>query len=283
MKTKTIDRWQFTEMMGLAARQAGAVANQFFGKVQNIGKSVDREFVNDLHQASLEALSDIDLATQEVILLALAEYFPFVRLEPEETTPTVERFAANRSRYSVVVDPIDGTLNYLSNKEHYAVAIGLVENVQYVASVVYFPAQGTLYRAVRDEGCRVQCDGRTRRAGRAAAPDVVFRDAAASESMIQTVETLGYSVVRSGSSIVDTTCVATGAARAAVYQRQPSIRRCIGALISREAGGFLTDMHGRTYDCTWPDTLDSLLVARERKTGERLLSALAPEVSIGRS
>lgn len=271
-----IDPNDFLDRMGLAARQVGAVALRFYGKVANLEKTVEgREFVNEEHRAAIQALSDVDLAAQEIVLLALAEHFPFVALDPEEDTPSVERFDGNVSPYTVVVDPIDGTLNYITQREQFGVMVGLMEEDRYLASLVYFPLEGRLFRAVRNEGCAVEYGGRTKAVRVRETPELVLRDAATPASVAEAVAALGFETIRSGCSAVDATVAATSVAAAALSSKRPSIRRCIGALVSREAGGYLCDLRGEPYDCTHPGTLDSLLVARDRGTAERLLPALA--------
>jgi len=265
---------EFLRVMGLTARQVGRFALQFRGKVANLGKSVDREFVDDQQRLAVQALTDVDLAAQEIILLALREHFPFVEVEPEEDTVSVGLFRRNRSRFRVVIDPIDGTLNYLSGAGQFAVAIGLLRDDRFAASAIYFPLADTLFLAARDSGCTVTRGGRTKAARRGAATPVVFRDSATDESVSGLVSGLGFAVERSGCSIADTTVAATGWASASVYSGRPSIRRCIGALVSREAGGVLCDFDGRPYDCSYPRELGSLLVARDRKTAARILAAL---------
>ena len=105
-------------------------------------------------------------------------------------------------------------------------------------------------------------------------PDLVFRDSATPAAVAEAVAAAGFEVTRSGCSAVDSTVAATGAAAAAISYHQPSIRRCIGALVSREAGGYLCDIHGQPYDATHPGKLDSLLVASGRQVAERLLPLL---------
>jgi fructose-1,6-bisphosphatase/inositol monophosphatase family enzyme len=271
-----IDPNEFLDRMALAARQVGAVALRFYGKVANLEKTVEgREFANEDHRAALQALSDVDLAAQEIILLALAEHFPFVALEPEEDTPSVRMFAGNSSPYTVVVDPIDGTLNYISQREQFGVMIGLMEEDRYLASVVHFPLEGRLFRAVRNQGCLEVSSAGTRAVRVGDTPALVLRDSSTPEHAVSAVSELGFSVVRSGCSAVDATVAATHVAAAAVSYHQPSIRRCIGALVSREAGGYLCDLRGEPYDCTHPGALDSLLIARDRDLAEQLLLALA--------
>jgi fructose-1,6-bisphosphatase/inositol monophosphatase family enzyme len=272
MANETVELDRFLETMSLAALQAGAVALQFRGKVATVGKTVDAATYKDaLHRSAAEALSDVDLAAQEIILHALAAHFPFVSVEPEEETPTVARFAANVSPYTVVLDPIDGTLNYLTTTNQFAVAVGLLEEARFVASVVYFPLLGELHRANRGGGAEIL------RTDRASARDrverLVFRDTTAPETAIAALMRAGFAVERSGCSMVDSTVVATKLGEASVCSRRPSIRRAIGALLSAEAGGYLCDLGGRAYDCTRPDGLDSLVIAPSPARAEQILAA----------
>jgi fructose-1,6-bisphosphatase/inositol monophosphatase family enzyme len=265
----------FLDCMSIAARQVGAVALRFYGKVANLEKEVvGREFANDDHRAALQALSDVDLAAQEILLIALAEGYPFVAVDPEEDTPGVAAFADNVSRYTVVLDPIDGTLNYITQHGKFGVMVGLMEDERYVAGLVYFPLDGRLYRAVRNEGCTVTIAGIERPVRTGETPALVFYDAATPAEAAAAIESVGVSTTRSGCSAVDSTVAATGEAAAALSYHQPSVRRCIGALVSREAGGYLCDLQGRPYDCTHPSTLDNLLVARDRAFAEVVLGAL---------
>ncbi len=271
-----IDPNDFLDRMGLAARQVGAVALRFYGKVANLEKTVEgREFANADHRAAIEALSDVDLAAQEIVLIALAEHFPFVMLDPEESTSSVALFNGNSSPYTVIVDPIDGTLNYITQRDQFGVMIGLMEEDRYLASLVYFPLQGRLYCAVRGEGCTLSAGGHVSAVRVEDTPNLVLRDAATPDGAMVSVEALGFQTTRSGCSAVDSTVAATSVAAAAISYKEPSVRRCIGALVSREAGGYLCDLHGNPYDSTSPAALDSLLVARDRATAERLVQAIA--------
>jgi fructose-1,6-bisphosphatase/inositol monophosphatase family enzyme len=275
--TQTIRYSDFLDVMGLAARQAGAVALQFYGKVANVEKTLDRVYVNETQRATAQALTDVDLVAQEILLLALAERYPFVSIDPEEATPTVERFARNRSAYTVVIDPIDGTLNYVSRRQRFAVIVGLLKDDRYVASLAYFPLSGELFKAVRDKGCTVTVKGKTRsvRAGRA--PALILRESAATDAFRTELERAGFETLRGGCSTMDSTIAATRLGAASIFHRVPSVRRCIGTLISREAGGFLCDARGRRYDCTHPRDMDSLVVAASERIADRLLPTIRDE------
>jgi fructose-1,6-bisphosphatase/inositol monophosphatase family enzyme len=273
MANDTIDYRSFLDRMSLAALQAGAVALQFRGKVGNIGKEVGHAY-DELHRIAAAALSDVDLAAQEILLHALDAYYPFVRVEPEEDTPLVARFASNESAYTVVLDPIDGTLNYLTCEGQFAVALGLLCGDRFDAVVVYFPLLGELYRASRGDGVAVVTTANARE--RDPRHRVVFHGTSTPEVALRNLERAGYEPEYSRCSMVDSTVLATRLGRASVYDLRPSIRRCIGMLVSAESGGYLCDLSGRPYDCTRPDTLDSLVIAPDRETADGVRAAFAP-------
>jgi len=277
--------------MRLAAEQVGVVALQFRGKVANVGKSVEGEH-EPSHRLAAEALSDVDLAAQEIILLSLVAHFPFVRLDAEEDTPLVARFAGNDSRYTVVIDPIDGTLNYLSNRGQFGVLIGLLEDDRFIVSLCHFPLRKETLVAVRDRGAfrydHSDASGTRVSASREriiAGTDsrLVYVDSATSADVIARLNAAGYEAARSGCSAIDATVAATGLAASAVAMKQPSIRRCVGTLISREAGGTLTSANGGPYDCTHPGGLTSLLVSSNRETSEAVLAVVRESGASGAS
>lgn len=265
-----IDPESFLSHMRLAAEQVGALSLQFRGKVANVGKTIEGDD-DPVHRLAAEALSDVDLASQEIILLSLAAHFPFVRLDAEEDTPLVARFSGNDSRYTVVIDPIDGTLNYLSDRGQFGVLIGLLEDDRFIASLCHFPLRKETLVAVRDRGA-FRYDLSIRAASRArviahATSRLVYVDSATSAETIARLNAAGHETARSGCSAVAATVAATGLAAASICMKPPSIRRCVGTLISREAGGVLTFATGEPYDCTHPRDVPSLVVAAKEWTG----------------
>jgi fructose-1,6-bisphosphatase/inositol monophosphatase family enzyme len=270
----------FLDTMSLAARQVGTMAVQFYGKVANIEKTLDRAYVNETQKATAQALSDVDLAAQEILLLALHERYPFVGLDAEENTPLIKKFARNArdgSPYTVIIDPIDGTLNYITQREQFAVIVGLIKDDKYVASLAYFPLRGELYRAVRGKGCTVTKAGKTKPARAGKGANVILRESAATDEFVEELKALGYETLRGGCSTMDSTIAATRIGAASLFHRAPSVRRCIGTLISLEAGGYLTDARGNEYTCTHPRDMEGLVVARDAKVAERLLPLMERE------
>lgn len=93
-------------------------------------------------------VSSADLRSQETLRQALARAFPEHTLVMEEGDAPPETSAAGR----VIVDPLDGTTNFLRGVPHFAISIGLEEEGVIVAGVVLDVPKGELFRAERGQG-----------------------------------------------------------------------------------------------------------------------------------
>ncbi len=154
-----IDAREFVERMTLPVWQASAAVRWLEGRVENRPK-------RDEHADEKSALSDADSVSQEILLVALREFFPGVEIEAEEDTPTAAAFAGNRSDDFVVVDPIDGTLRYLRGDGLYSIIVGLEHAGRVEAAVVAVPQEEIVVRAARGGGAEVSHAGGAFRAAR---------------------------------------------------------------------------------------------------------------------
>lgn len=143
-----IDAREFVERMTLPVWQASAAARWLEGRVENTPK---RGQEND----EKSALTDADCVSQEILLVALREFFPQVELEAEEDTPGVAAFAGNRSDDRVVLDPIDGTLRYVQRDGLYSIIVGLEREGRADAAVIAVPQEHVVVRAVRGGGAEL--------------------------------------------------------------------------------------------------------------------------------
>jgi myo-inositol-1(or 4)-monophosphatase len=144
---------EFVDAMSLPVWQAMAVVRWLEGRVRN------RPKVGEVTPEKA-ALTDGDCASQELLLVALREHFPDVVLNVEEDTPTAARFAGNDSEYTVVIDPIDGTLRYLLGDGLYAIILGLERDGLVLAALIGVPQRGILVRAIRGQGVELALDQR---------------------------------------------------------------------------------------------------------------------------
>ena len=90
-------------------------------------------------------VTEADLASERVILAILAAAFPEIPVVSEETVPEAG-FESPAARFWLV-DPLDGTREFVAKNGEFAVLIGLIEDCRPVLGVVHGPAVGLTYTA----------------------------------------------------------------------------------------------------------------------------------------
>lgn len=217
--------------MRFASAQAGIVARR-------LQRYVPHERKHASNSPESEALTVIDLTSQDLLLNELHRAFPELAVDAEEDTETLRLFPPSEpGRPLAVLDPIDGTWNYTRGSNDYAVMGSLIANDRFEASLLHFPNQGLTCWAIAGEGCFVERAGQKpeRIEELVAAPDVLVSPNVPS-SLRTALAPLGRVVV-SRCSAVDATAPVLGRAHLAVSSDRADRRRAIGFLLTTEAGG----------------------------------------------
>jgi len=128
------------------ARSAGALARRFFAQ---------RETLVIEHKGVQDFVSRADRAVEELIRARLAAAFPIDAFFGEETAASF----AGEVDHVWVVDPIDGTHNFLRGVRYYCVSIAYVENGEREIGVVYDPEHDELFHTRRGHGAWVERTG----------------------------------------------------------------------------------------------------------------------------
>ncbi len=119
-------------------------------------------------KAPKDLVTDADLASQKAIREILEPAFPgyaFVGEEDGETEPPPSVRAGDTAAPPCwVVDPLDGTVNFVHGLQNFAVSIGLYAAGKMRLGVILDPVYGELFTAVDGQGAR--CNGRTMRSSR---------------------------------------------------------------------------------------------------------------------
>lgn len=99
-----------------------------------------------IYKADTSPVTDADHRAEHIILTDLAAAFPGIPVVAEEAVAAghVPDIAGGRF---FLVDPLDGTKEFVERNSHFTVNIGLIENGAPTAGVVYAPALGVLYSA----------------------------------------------------------------------------------------------------------------------------------------
>ncbi|RMF38038.1 MAG: inositol monophosphatase, partial [Planctomycetota bacterium] len=110
--------------------------------LDRLGKVAPRE------KARADLVTDADLASQSAIAELLQGRFPQFEFFAEESTAARRQEARASGRPMWIVDPLDGTANYVHRLPGFSVSIALVEGDRPRVGVVYDPLADTMYAAV---------------------------------------------------------------------------------------------------------------------------------------
>jgi myo-inositol-1(or 4)-monophosphatase len=128
------------------ARGAGRIILEQYGKVERLTKT---------HAAaSDEAVTDADRASQRFIVAGLRKRFPDDGIvgEESETGQSITFECNNPHGRNWVIDPIDGTNNFIAGLGNFCVCIGLIDGGWPVLGVVYDVTRDVMYSAARGAG-----------------------------------------------------------------------------------------------------------------------------------
>jgi myo-inositol-1(or 4)-monophosphatase len=231
-----------------AARTAGEILQDWAGRFT----------VSEKGPADL--VTEADIAAQEAIHRILHERFPDHGFVGEEGLST----GAGASGHRWIIDPLDGTTNYVHRFPYYAVSIGLECRGELVAGVIYDPTRKELFAARQGAGATL--DNRPLRVSHfdrldramviASFPPGVAPDSLPIKRFLAVIPH-AQTIHRSGSAALNLAYVAAGRLDAFWSSSLKPWDVAAGALIVAEAGGRVTTMSGRPFDIAVPDLLCS--------------------------
>jgi len=139
-----------------ALRLATAIEAARAGAVELMQRRDSRQVTE---KGPRDLVTDADLAAQKAIREILTKAFPedaFVGEEEGETDPPAEVRAGQHDAPACwIVDPLDGTVNYVHRLQSFAVSIGLFAAGELQVGVVYDPVCDELYSASRGQGAQL--------------------------------------------------------------------------------------------------------------------------------
>jgi len=136
----------------IAAREAGAAIMPFYGQ----------EDVAQRIKPDESPVTAADEAANECLEKRIRAAFPDDGFLSEESPDDGTRFGKRRVW---IIDPLDGTRDFLAQTGDFCVLVGLTIDGAPVLGVVYQPVKDELYFAVRGGGAFVEADGATRKLG----------------------------------------------------------------------------------------------------------------------
>ena len=248
-----------------AARKAGDLMIRASKDLGNI--KTDSKAFNDF-------VSDIDRMSENILIETLLEAYPQHKITAEESGSHGNPNGA----YEWIIDPLDGTTNYLHGHPQYAISIALLHKGVLQEALVYAPERNDLYTASRGQGALLN-NRRIRVSGRfelnqcligtgfpVVDQSMLDRYLAILKTMIQ--KTAGAR--REGAASLDLCTLAAGRTDAFFEFNLKPWDMAAGALIVQEAGGVVTDFEGEQ---NWLDSGN--IVAANPKLLVQMLKILA--------
>jgi len=247
-----------------AARAAGTIIRSFYTTPYTVD-------YKDRHKDSPVTIADRD-ANQKIHEILQAA-FPQYGWLSEETVDSPDRLSRRRVW---LVDPLDGTKEFIDKIPEFGVSIALIENGRPVVAVVYNPIHDQLFWAVRDQGAwHEQQRLRVTPTSQLSAATIL-----ASRSETKRGEwksfTSQFNTRPTGSAAYKLALIASGDADA-TFTLTPKNEWdiCAGVLLVEEAGGQVSHLDGRPLVFNQPQTLLQGLVASNRLLHSPLLHLIA--------
>ncbi|MDG1858897.1 MAG: inositol monophosphatase family protein [Emcibacteraceae bacterium] len=228
-------------VMEKAARKAGVRLSRDFGEVENLQVS---------RKGPADFVSKADLKAEMIITEEL-QYarpnFGFIREEGADIPPT-------EGNSVWIVDPLDGTTNFLHGIPHFAISIALEQDGEVVSAIIYNPVTDDLFWAEKGKGAwlnnrRLQVSSRKSLNECVLATGIPFHGRPHQETFITNLEHIMPEVAgvrRFGSAALDLAWVAAGRYDGFWEEGLASWDIAAGILMVREARGMVSEFDGRS-------------------------------------
>ncbi|GDY01878.1 inositol monophosphatase [Planctomycetota bacterium] len=202
-----------------------------------------------------ELVTAADRKAEHLVVGGLLRHFPDHGVLAEEGVLTPQGKSALSSDWTWIVDPLDGTTNFVHGLPFFAVAIGLAFRNEPVVGVVHAPALGQTYVAVQGQGAtcnglRLHVSSTKELADALLATGFSYHrdDPFADDNLARIARVLPQcrDLRRFGSAELDLCLVAAGSFDAFWEVGLAPYDVAAGAVMVQEAGGFVTDLAGGT-------------------------------------
>ncbi len=227
--------------MSNAARRASRAIRRDFGEVENLQVSL---------KGPANFVTRTDRRVEDMLAEDLRKARPGFSLLMEESGKT----AGSDTEHRWIVDPIDGTTNFIHGIAHFAISIALERAGEIVAAVVYNPITDEMFTAERGRGAYLNDRRRLRVAARRSLSQAVVAcgiphlgrgDHERFQAEMARVQAVAAGLRRFGAASLDLCWVAAGRVDAYWERGLEPWDIAAGLLIVREAGGTVGDIDGQ--------------------------------------
>jgi myo-inositol-1(or 4)-monophosphatase len=222
-----------------AARAAGKVIIRQINNVQDL--SVNEKSRNDF-------VTEVDRQAEAVIIDVIHKYYPGHGILAEESG----RSGSNSDENIWIIDPLDGTTNYLHGFPQYAVSIALQNKGVLKQGVIYDPLRDELFTASRGHGAylnerRIRVSKQKHLQGALLGTGFPFREGARTGQYLETLKVffaVTAGIRRAGAAALDLAYVACGRLDGFWEIGLKPWDMAAGVLLIEESGGLVSDFTG---------------------------------------
>jgi myo-inositol-1(or 4)-monophosphatase len=250
-----------------AARRAGNVINRASRNLDTV--AFREKAVNDF-------VSEVDREAEQAVIRTLRDAYPAHSILAEESG------ASGESEYQWIIDPLDGTTNFIHGFPQYCVAIALKHRELVTQAVIYDPSRNDLFTATRGRGAylndqRMRVSKRTQLRASLIGTGFPFRQLEHMEVYLAILRDMmkgAAGVRRAGSAALDLAYVAAGRLDGFWEFGLSPWDMAAGALLVTEAGGLVGDLAGENRYLQTGN-----IVAGNPKVFVELLRAMSPHLT----
>lgn len=222
-----------------AARKTGRVLRRDFGEVEQLQVS---------HKGPSDFVTAADIKAEKTLRAELHKARPRFGFLMEESG----EIQGEDGKHRWIIDPIDGTTNFLHGIPHFAISIGLEMEGEMIAGLVYNPIVEEVFWAEKGQGAflndkRLRVSARNRMSEAVMATGIPFHGRPGHEPFLDQMGRVMKDVAgirRMGAASLDLAYVAAGRFEGFWEAGLQPWDIAAGVLLVREAGGFVTDFKG---------------------------------------
>ena len=241
-------------IMTKAAYKAGNILIKDFREVENL--QVSKKGIGDF-------VTSADLSSEKAIIKILQKGYPKIEIMSEETNSETN---LNKHEKIWIIDPLDGTLNFLHGLPHFAISMAFMVNEEIISGIIYDPIKDELFWAEKGIGAFLN-DKRIRVSARSQLKDALVSTGIPWKGMesshknylkiLENIMKSSSGIRRYGAAALDLAYVAAGRYDAFWEFNLKTWDIAAGALIVKEAGGYVGNINknenylytGNIYAC----------------------------------
>ena len=206
-----------------AAEKASRALIRDFGEIEKLQVSI---------KGPTDFVSNADLKAEKIIIEELKKARPYYSIISEEDGSEINKDKNN----TWIIDPIDGTTNFLHGIPHFAISIALRSGDEIISGLIFDPIKDEMFFAEKNKGAFLN-NQRLRVSKKSSLDDCLF------SSNHEGVKFSNLNMRYSGCAALDLAYVASGRLDGFFHNKINLWDVAAGTLMVREAGGIVNDLN----------------------------------------